>query len=369
MYLLYNLLDLLYYSSELYVLCLLAIAAHEMGHFLAGVVLDYSWVSVTIGPLKVSRKYGPVRVSYSRTFFGGYVETIANPQDTCMRRAIYTFAGPTASLFLAFGLFLLFLHLPSSRQDACWQLVAAAAISFLFFLGSAIPHTLIGEKTDGAWLVDLWRNRAVWKDYYANRDEWNGLMDEAIAEQARHQALVEIDASARAGKRPREWNKAAVAQATFLQDGSSHEGVAAHYAFYWAEDREEPEMSERYIARALALRHSYSDAIRAKVLLDGAYHAGFRQRDALAAHALLAEARTVTETDEEDPAIFLSMMLRAEAAALLAEGKCGEAYTKAQQGLSALSAVKSKELSDQCLLQRLVTCSATNAQPTAGLSE
>lgn len=341
---------------ELYGLLLVLIAVHEAGHHLAGALMGYRWKGWIVGPISISRETsgGQVHFGLSKTLFSGRALVFLHESDTLKRRAIFILGGPLATLLLGAGLLIYYLYLPGEQQNKAVILLATIALSGLFVLSSAIPHSRNGFKSDATRLIDLWRD----KDRVA-----------------RDTALMALVKALQNGQRPRDWDESLVKRMTALRDGKTNEALAAHYGFYWAADQCDWEESEQYIHRALALRTTLSDVFRAMVALDGAYCAALFQRDAAEARRLLTEASAVEAEDGESRAALVSMILRAEAAVLLAEGRPEEAIQKAQDALASLALVKANDCADRFLIERLlVSCAVPSgggrdSSPHAGLSE
>ena len=324
---------------ELYGLLLVLIAVHEAGHHLAGALVGYRWKGWIVGPFQVSRETGggQVRFGLSKKLFSGRATVFPHESDTLKRRAIFILGGLVATLLLGVSLLLYDLLLPGAQQDQSFLLLAMIALSGVFFLNNAIPYNHKGFKSDGARLLELWKDR-----------------DRV----ARDIALITLVKALQNGQRPRDWDENLVTRMTALRDGKANEALAAHYGFYWAADRGDWEESQQYIHRALALRTTLSAVGRAMVELDGAYCAALFQRDAAEARRLLAEASAVEAEDSESRAALLSMTLRAEAAALFAEGKPEKAIQKAEEALASLGFVKANDYADRFLIERLIIACA-----------
>ena len=282
---------------QFYALFLVLVAVHEAGHHLAGALVGYRWKGWTVGPLRVSREDGAVRVRLSKTLLGGRAIAFHPPDDTLARQSVYILGGPVASLLFGLGILFYFHHLPPVQQDATWQVMATVYMSFWLVLGSIVPYSRKGFKNDAALLVHIWRNKAEWDDYHEKRKNWADYSAnreryeaEYELENARHTALMTLVASMQDGQRPSEWDAGLMEQAVALRDGKPNEAAAVHYGFYWAADRGDWERGGEYIRRALALRETLPGPWRAKVLLDGAYHEGLVQNDAAVARLLLTEA-------------------------------------------------------------------------------
>jgi hypothetical protein len=345
---------------QIYGLDLILVGVHEAGHQITGALLGYRWKYWIVGPLKVSRETGRVCVSYSKMWFGGRAGAFRHPLDTRLRRSCRIIGGPLANLLLGMGLFFYLRYFPPVRHSLDWTLMAMLVISFLIVLESVIPSNHNGVKNDAMLLVQLWKDREKWADYYAHRDERNCNYE---AEMDRHKALAILVGSMKAGHRPRDWDDNMVARVIAFSDGKPGEALASHYAFYWAADRGDWEIAGEYIGRALALRELVSDTSRSMFLLDSAFYNGLIRADGDAAMMHIAEAMSITVSNTLHKAMIASMTLRAEAAVLLADGKSTEAAQKAQEALSSLSFAGAGGCADRCLIECLIAaCSGQKVQ-------
>jgi hypothetical protein len=148
---------------------LLAIAIHEGGHLLAATRLRYRVSSVRIGPFKIAREYGRLRVSYGGNALDGQVD--ADPPDHRYapgREAILAAAGPLANLGAALalhGLHLALKLLPTvgfgtTLRDLGSGAVEAVALwSGVIGVFNLVPFRTRRHTSDGAQLVGLlWRS-------------------------------------------------------------------------------------------------------------------------------------------------------------------------------------------------------------------
>lgn len=336
---------------QIYGLYLILVAVHEAGHQTAGALLGYRWNYWIVGPLKVSRETGRLCVSYSKMWLGGRASTFPHPADTRIRQAGMIIGGPLASLLLGSGIFFYLRYFSAVRQSLDWTLTAMLVISVYLVSITVIPYSHKGIKNDAMLLVQLWKDREKWADYYSQREERNRAYE---AEVDRYVALTTLVASVKSGQRPRDWNADVVARAIALRDGKPNDALSAHYAFYWAADRGDWKGAGEHIGRALSMREALPDTHRAMSLLDGAFYEGMFLENSDAARTLMAEAAGISIPDDQHRAMVASMTLRAEAATLLADGVPTEAIQKAQEALSSLSFAGAGGCADRCLIECLI---------------
>jgi hypothetical protein len=155
--------------------------------------------------------------------------------------------------------------------------------------------------------------------------------------------------------RPRDWSAEFVESCEAAKDGSEAEAMAAHCLFYWTVDRDDWPASQAHIGRALELRDTVEDFTRLLILMDGAFCTGLFQKDPIAARQMLTEASQIEEPDAVKHVMRVSMALRAEASALYAEDKPGEAVAKAQEALRALKDVPHNQDADRHLIEHLIS--------------
>jgi hypothetical protein len=158
-------------------LCL--IAAHEVGHLLAGKAAGLSFARFTVGLLTVERIEGRLLVRLNRLWFqpAAYVVAGLPAGNTSIRRwATMVAGGPLANLLICvFCLIAASIINPGptdmipSEARPGWRSVAllmpgnlttawlnvAALISLGFGLGTLIPGRAAGLRTDGGQLFDL----------------------------------------------------------------------------------------------------------------------------------------------------------------------------------------------------------------------
>jgi hypothetical protein len=132
------------------------------------------------------------------------------------------------------------------------------------------------------------------------------------------------------GLRPRDWDARWVARATELADGSRDEITANHLAYYWCMDRGDLIDGSVRLERAVAASEGahVPPRLRWMVLADAAFFHAYYRGDAETASAFLQAAGHCKAPRDR------FMQMRAEAAALLAEGKRAEARERAVEGLA-----------------------------------
>lgn len=288
----------------------LVLAVHEAGHLLGGWLVGFRFTLFVVGPLKISREGGRLKVGLNRNLLlaGGIAGSIPRDDRNLRRRmAMMTAGGPLASLVLALAAALLTLiSLPDPPGEVASVLLFLSFTSFIIALVTLFPGRTGGFQTDGARLLMLLRGGP-------RADRWC--------------AVAVLGAAAMSDQRPRDWSPDLVRQATAVTDGSLDDVGATMMAYQRALDLGVSEEAKGFLDRALAARDSYPAPYRSSITLEAAYFEARHQGDAPAARAWLEESGNPGWPIEPQT------RLRAEAAVLLAEGEPEEAKERAAEGL------------------------------------
>jgi hypothetical protein len=287
----------------------LALVVHEVGHLIGGWLVGFRFSFVTVGPLKIAREGGKIRLGFlnARSLPPGMAASRPTDSRDLRRRMVIMIAGgPAASLLLALlsleGILLL---------GHTWlgiESLATTIYSFVFFILTIVPCHSRGMASDGAQLLVLARGGAA-------------------AE--RHCAIAALAGMSVAGTRGRDLPAELVKAATGLPDGSGRDAVGAMLAYYWSLDREEIAGAGGYLDRALAAREKYPVVSRPALYREAAYFFARHRGDAPAARAFLKESTGGLMVRRHN-------VLRAEAAVLLAEGNYEASLQRASEGLATL---------------------------------
>jgi hypothetical protein len=165
------------------------LAAHELGHLLAGRAVGLPFRGLAVGPLRVARDGDGLRAHLNTDWFGPPAYFTHGPAAgaDARRRAVMLLGGPLASLIpgaacLVAGSWLNPgppADLPGAARSG-WRGVAllypgdawtaalntAGVLSLGLGLGTLVPGRAAGCRTDGGPLLDLWRAEA---DAYQER--------------------------------------------------------------------------------------------------------------------------------------------------------------------------------------------------------
>lgn len=209
----------------------LVLLIHELGHVLGGLAYGNRFALLIAGPLKVENENGKLKWGINRNLgaFGGLAMTIpTNTDNFKARRTTTVAAGPGASLLLALlalaPVFLLPLHaLPSYFR---FFLLCLGFLSFTIFVVTIIPMQSGGFMSDGAQLINIYRNNPT-----ANR----------------YEALLQLVAELQQGKRPKDISEEQIEKITSLGYDDTFGLSGLNYLYYRAIDRREWEDAEKYM--------------------------------------------------------------------------------------------------------------------------
>ena len=149
-----------------------SIIVHEGGHFLAGRLAGLQWMTVTAGPLRLTRLHGGhsrvrsrihsrIKVQWftNDTSIGGLVLMV--PGETPTSRAgwaCFVLGGPVANLLFSAVLLVII----RTGVAPFWQgpLLLLALASLFFGVLNLLPFRASGFSTDGRSLLDILRGDA-----------------------------------------------------------------------------------------------------------------------------------------------------------------------------------------------------------------
>lgn len=298
---------------------LLTSAFHEIGHLFAGWLAKMRFHLLVVGPFKLGRESGKLRLGLSQgmSLFNGlaasYPEKI---YDLRRRMLLFAAGGPLASLLLAAAagaVYWWFRPGPFFRPQPipAWVVESAAITavsSFIFFLTSTKPGQYQnGMVADGGRILMLLQNREP---------------------ATRWCALIALNSADTQGVRPRDWDEDIVQEALVAQDGSQESLVALLMAYRWALDNHHITQAATFLEAGLPSRPALFRGVRVQFALEKAYlTAVFQQKPEEARQWLIPVGRR----NQNHP-----LFCRAEAAVLLAEGDSVSAQQRIQEGLQTL---------------------------------
>ena len=214
-----------------------SVMVHEGGHFVAGRLAGLQWMTVTAGPLRLTRLRSGVSVQWFRndSSIGGLVLMV--PGTAPISRtgwAAFVLGGPVANLLFSAAL----IGVLRVGVTAAWQgpLLLLALVSLFLGVLNLLPFRASGFSTDGRNLLDILRDDAT---YAVSR------------------AMLAIAGHSAAGVRPREWNSTLVAQVREFHHGNNTDAdeasratsaTQAYILYLHALDAGDREAMRRYLA-------------------------------------------------------------------------------------------------------------------------
>jgi hypothetical protein len=248
----------------------ISLGVHELGHLVVGLLVRFRFYLFALGPIAVERREpSGIKIRWNRepAFWGGVAGTL--PMDSVRltaRFAAVVAGGPVASLLLAAGAAgLLHFHsglVPSVRIELVWLRL----LSFLLFLGTALPLPNGAFVTDGLRFFRLLRKGAL-----ADRE----------------QVMLMLCALQLSGVRPRNWDDALIGRGLRVRDGSMFEWQLHLFAYLRALDTGAFESAGQALDQAMALNVRVPPSARTHCVLEVAFFEAAHRCNAMQARSLL----------------------------------------------------------------------------------
>jgi hypothetical protein len=257
-------------------LYMIIIAAHELGHIIAGVLVEYWPLLVVVGPLRVEWTTEGPRARLNRSFaLSGGIAAMApvGLHELRRRTLVMISGGPAASLMFGVQCLAVWLATYSFLMGAdagAWRRGAAGVLVFLGFgsllLGiiTLVPSRTGGLYSDGARILRLMRH--------------SHAADEEVA-------LMALTGLSLGGTRPRDWDPILVARCSNIRDGGAFQAAGQIFAYTHAADLGELPRARPHLEDALALVNELPAATRSSLLMHAAtFYALFDGDISRAAH-------------------------------------------------------------------------------------
>jgi hypothetical protein len=249
---------------------LVVIAVHELGHVTAGLLMDFEFKSITVGPLMWEKEQGRLKFKWNKNVntAGGLALCLPTGSHNLARRfAFYAAGGPLASVILAVTGFVLIRYIFSTDADSGtavlitkWFVKEIAFLSAVIGMVTLIPLHTGGFSSDGARIINLLKG----------------------GDTSRFELLIlKIFGAATGGIRPAMYNMDELNEAQELAVKlKAPFGVYIHSFFHQAAfDKGDFDTAEMYLKRYIDQADDVPDGVRGMVWLDAAFFYAFVRKD------------------------------------------------------------------------------------------
>ncbi len=298
----------------LVIFCVIAI--HELGHVAAGLLMDFEFKLITVGPFMVQKEGTSVQFKWNKNLniAGGLALCIPKTTDNITRKFMFFAAGgPLASLLLAVFAYLLTWAISYDNQifirfmfHVFFSMVAI--FSLAIFLLTVLPMKSGGFYTDGARILNLWRG-----GYQAKI--------EAV--------LLQVTSQLFAGTRPKQIDILPIQEAVEYPIDAPFKAYLHAFLYYHYLDIHLIEQAEIHLEKYASYLEEIPEGYRAMVWLEKAYFEATYQNDSEIARDFFQHAKI-------GAIIPKSLVLRVEAAIAKAEKNYDLAIQKTQEALKEL---------------------------------
>jgi hypothetical protein len=286
----------------------LSVLVHELGHLLLGLWNGFDLKYFAVGrSILVRRSEGFKWYRMSRRSAGGFVSSVARSQNSLNRRLFMMILGGPLASFVLFGITTipLFFRELINENRPLWLITFLAFFNLHMAIFNLLPLRIGYWHTDGRRMLDLFKNNLQGQRFVA---------------------IYGYGSSLRQGIRPRNIEPALVDRALSIPEKSADHISGLLIAYSVAMDQGSIEQAGDYLDQALDLHLYIAETFRGQLLIEGVYfEAHIRHRVEI--------ARQWLEKIQEK-SLMGPIMLRGEAALLLAEGDRVGASTKIDEALA-----------------------------------
>ncbi|MDQ2772422.1 MAG: M50 family metallopeptidase [Bacteroidota bacterium] len=294
---------------------LVAVGLHELGHALMGRRQGFRFHWLAVGPFRWKLREGRLRFEWNKnlnTAGGMVLSTPVGDHDLRRRFMAFAAGGPLGSAVwagLALGIFAL-LPAPATEAGRLLRvgLGASGGISALLAFITLVPMHMGGFYSDGARVLNLWRDGAA------------GQFEMAVVAALAHST---------AGIRPRALPLPALEAAAARPEELPFKLYVHYFLYLAALDAGQVAKAAQHLAEYRARLTETPAALQGTGWLESAFFAAAYQHDEAAARAFLAQARPSS-------LIPADARPRAEAALARLAGNAAEARTQARAALREL---------------------------------
>ena len=306
---------------------LIGIAAHELGHLVAGKLRGFGTGDLVIGPLVVSKSGRNWTVRFRlRSFASGFFKPLAISADVDRHGCMWMIAGgPIASLLLTVASWLLF----ELYGDGTWKIVGTLCWTSLFlFLVALIP----AQGSDAGRLLQLSRHPG----------QTDGFL-----------LLVKLQTEEVTGVRPCEWTPQFCDALLNIEPSSTEYLWAQLFTYYRRVDEGHKLAALPHLERALAKSSRAKDTVRAALLCEAASACARVKNDVHKARVWRDRALPLLRTEREtlapvDAAIAMCENRYDDALQLFQSARERALRRKLDSGLVRFALAKWQEAEAEC---------------------
>ena len=144
-----------------YLIYLLLVALHELGHLLALRWMGFGWRVFQVGPFAFEKRGKETHLVHSSRWLGGRVWALLRPGETftLQQRVMFFAAGCVVNLVLGIALIYIFCGLSLPHRDLYWPVLIACCFSLFMGVSNLLPYRSRGQYSDGYLLREAWRSR------------------------------------------------------------------------------------------------------------------------------------------------------------------------------------------------------------------
>ncbi len=144
-----------------YLIYLLLVTLHELGHLLALRWMGFGWRVFQVGPFAFEKRGQETHLVYSSHWLEGGVGVLLRPGETfaLQQRLMFYIAGCVVNVVLGLALICIFYGLSLPHRDIYWPVLMACCLSLLMGVSNLLPYRWWGRYSDGYLLREAWRSR------------------------------------------------------------------------------------------------------------------------------------------------------------------------------------------------------------------
>jgi Zn-dependent protease len=286
----------------------LAVVAHELGHLVAGKLVEFRFNSIAIGPLSLRFEYGRLTFQVRRALpAGGYAGMHVNHLRRLRRRLlIFAVGGPVANFVSAFLSIVCLNYFSLTKSWLSVFIDLFSMTSLVLGVVSLLPLRLGALYSDGSRISMLFTSRE---------------------KSRRWMSICAIGAQSTAGIRSRDYRRTWLDAAGAAPDGSVDDFAGSWISYRAANDRKDAPVAAQHLERCLGLVNLLGPSLQDTVALEAAVFASWFRAD--------AELARKWHVQVKKPAALPHLMnIRFEVALACADKEYGRALSRWQDGFA-----------------------------------